>query len=66
MCMLAKDRNIQYTPSHDLSFALNDYLERKSLDHPMGGDAQRVKIPVYNPQISVPSVDQNPPPPNFP
>lgn len=51
MCMLAKDRNIQYTPSHDLSFALNDYLERKSLSHPLGGDAPRVKMPVYNPQI---------------
>jgi hypothetical protein len=32
----------------------------------MGGDAPKVKMPVYNPQIPGPSVDQNPPPPSFP
>jgi hypothetical protein len=48
-----------------LSFALNDYLDRKSLSHPMGDFAPRVKMPVYNPQIPGSSVDQNPPPPDF-
>lgn len=32
----------------------------------MGIEAQKVKMPAYNPQIPGLGGDQNPPPPNFP
>ena len=33
---LAKERNINYIPSHESTIALNDYCERKGLTNPLG------------------------------
>lgn len=37
MRQLAKERNINYEPTHDMMFAMNSYLELKGLQDPMGG-----------------------------
>ena len=52
MRQLAKERNIQYEPSHDSMMALNQYLEFKGLSDPIeppGGAPKILQQPVYNP-----------------
>lgn len=60
---LAKERNINYTPSHDSQMALNHYLDFKGLLDPMdeGKGPAQLAAPVYNPQ-PIPPLDLNPPP----
>jgi hypothetical protein len=67
---LAKERNIQYTPSQDMQAALNTYLDLKGKTDPMEPIAP-LAVPQYNP--GAPMVDMsggNFPggnqPPNFP
>ena len=67
---LAKERNIQYTPSQDMQAALNTYLDLKGKTDPMEPIAP-LAVPQYNP--GAPMVDMNGgnfpggnQPPNFP
>ena len=48
MLQLAKERNIDYTPSHDMSMALNMYIERTGKPHPLsdGSAPQHVAMPM--------------------
>jgi hypothetical protein len=48
---LAQERNIQYTPSQDMQFALNTYLELKCKSDPSvdGNAVAPLAIPQYNP-----------------
>lgn len=55
MLQLAKERNISYTPSHDMSMALNLYIERTGKPHPLSDGPAGAPIhaampmPQYNP-----------------
>jgi hypothetical protein len=53
LCQLAKERNIEYTPSHESSAQLNSYCDRTGKPHPLGAS---VPQPVqYQPQqLNVP------------
>jgi len=60
MRQLAKERNIQYEPSHDARIALNNYLDFKGVNDPMEESVQKAKAqPYYNPNAQMP-------PPNLP
>ena len=44
---LAKERNIEWHPSHDSQIALDAYCLRKNIPNPCGGG----QAPAYNPMI---------------
>jgi hypothetical protein len=57
---LAKERNINYIPSHESTMALNDYCARKGLPNPLskngsGGSLQNAPVPQYNPSGHMPA-----------
>lgn len=59
MRQLAKERNIQYEPSHDARIALNNYLDFKGVNDPMEDSVEKAKAhPYYNPNVP----PQMPPP----
>lgn len=53
---IAKERNIEYKPSTDASYALNAYVDRKGIPHPLNLDTVNKNVvsnmnepPQYNP-----------------
>jgi hypothetical protein len=67
---LAKERNINYKPSAEAMQNLMDYVDRKGLVNPLGGDhhvpiPQPLQPPTYNPNpgfLPPPDNNQFPPP----
>ena len=66
MRQLAKERNIQYEPSHDARIALNGYCDFKGLSDPMDDNPAPMKQPIYNPGPPPGMPPPSMPPPDFP
>ena len=71
---IAKERNIPYKPSAEAYSSLIDYIDRKGLDNPMGGDHKHhhggpgsMIPPIYNPEpmMNLPPPNQFQPGPGF-
>ncbi|CDW76781.1 UNKNOWN [Stylonychia lemnae] len=74
LVQLAKERNIDYKPSHESQILLQDYCLRKNLANPLEGSGKAVvqnlnELPVYNPppinNMIDPSMHNQQPPPFF-